>query len=90
MRVLLHASRRPRHPLARALSVVVSLAMVGILMLFGLFVASVLLVGGLILLAVRQWKSGTLSGRSHRARARPDDALEGEFVVLSRQQHKVH
>ena len=44
--------RRPRHPLARALSLVLGVAVLGVLLVFGLVVAGVLLVGGIVLLAV--------------------------------------
>ena len=91
MRFFAYAPRRPRHPLARALSVIIGLAVVGILMVFGLVMAGVLLVGGVLLLAIRQWKTGSLAGPAagqvQPPRARPADVLEGEFVVLNQHQH---
>jgi hypothetical protein len=74
--------RRPRHPLARALSLLLGVAVLGVLLVFGLVVAGVLLVGGLVLLAVRQWKQGRAPARP-AAKASPQPAvLEGEFVVI--------
>ena len=84
MRFSLHSMRRPRHPLARLLSLLLGAAVLGVLLVFGLVVAGVLLVGGVVLLAVRQWKQvGTPakpaagSDPSHQP-----DVLEGEFVVV--------
>lgn len=79
--------RRPRHPLARALSLLVGLALAGVLLVFGLVVAGVLLVGGALLLAWRQWthhrRPGTVPGRS----ARRPQTLEGEYVVIHPNRH---
>lgn len=91
MRFVLPLPRRSRHPLVRALSLLVGVALVGVLFVFGLMVAGVLLVGGGVLLALRAWSS---RGRSVRpaAAARPQhkpEVLEGEFVVL-RHTHSAH
>jgi hypothetical protein len=73
--------RRPRHPLARALSLLLGVAVLGVLLVFGLVVAGVLLVGGLVLLAVRQWKPARAPARPTASGAQPA-VLEGEFVVI--------
>lgn len=80
MHFVLPSLRRPRHPLARALSLLLGVAMLGVLLVFGLVVAGVLLVGGLVLLVVRQWKQGRMRAAAG-VHARPA-VLEGEFVVL--------
>ena len=83
MRFVLPPMRRPRHPLARALSLLLGVAVLGVLLVFGLVVAGVLLVGGIVLLAVRQWKQGRAPARM-AAQAKPQQpaVLEGEFVVI--------
>lgn len=73
--------RRPRHPLARALSLLLGVVMLGVLLVFGLVVAGVLLVGGIVLLAVRQWKQGRAPAKPAASNAQPA-VLEGEFVVI--------
>jgi fatty acid desaturase len=73
--------RRPRHPLARALSLLLGVAVLGVLLVFGLVVAGVLLVGGVVLLAVRQWKQGRAPAKPMASSAQPA-VLEGEFVVI--------
>ncbi len=75
--------RRPRHPLARALSLLLGVAMLGVLLVFGLVVAGVLLIGGIVLLAVRQWKQGRMPAKPVASGANAQPAvLEGEFVVV--------
>jgi hypothetical protein len=75
--------RRSRNPLLRALSLIVGLAVVGVLMVFGVVVLAVLVVGGGALLAWRQWKMAR--GTVRPPAAVRGDVLEGEFVVLDRQ-----
>ena len=79
-------SRRSRHPLARALSLVVGIALLGVLLVFGLVVASVLLFGGAVVLALRQWKRGARPVPT-AARSQPSEVIEGEFVVLQQSRH---
>ncbi|EIL93569.1 MULTISPECIES: hypothetical protein [Rhodanobacter] len=74
--------RRPRHPLARALSLVLGVAVLGVLLVFGLVVAGVLLVGGIVLLAVRQWKQGRSPVQRKATGNGQPAVLEGEFVVI--------
>ncbi|CAM5607516.1 hypothetical protein [Rhodanobacter lindaniclasticus] len=80
MRLYLHSMRRPRHPLARFLSLLLGLAVIGESPVFGLVVAGVLLVGGVIVLAIRQWKQGSAkpAATTHGQPA----VLEGEFRVI--------
>ena len=84
MRFALPSMRRPRHPLARALSLLLGVAVLALLLVFGLVVAGVLLVGGIVLMAIRQWKHGQAPGQPA---ARPVDGqpavLEGEFRVIN-------
>ncbi len=83
--------RRPRHPLARALSLLLGVAVLGVLLVFGLVVAGVLLVGGIVLLAVRQWKGRTSSAKPMASNAHAQPAvLEGEFVVIRQGRHVAH
>ncbi|MEO7072376.1 MAG: hypothetical protein ABI300_05165 [Rhodanobacter sp.] len=78
----LHSMRRPRHPLARALSLLLGLALLGLLLVFGLMVAGVLLVGGGMLLAWRYWTTRGRMTAPSAARKSPPQVLEGEFVVI--------
>ena len=73
MRLYLHSMRRPRHPLARFLSLLLGLAVIG-----------VLLIGGVIVLAIRQWKQAQApAGVPTQGPAKPQPAvLEGEFRVI--------
>lgn len=80
MRFVRLPMHRSRHPLARALSLIVGVALVGLLLMFGLVVGGVLLVGGGVLLALRHWRSASVarpSTGSHRPAV-----LEGDFVVV--------
>lgn len=88
MYLQLPSLRRSRHPLARVLSLVFGLVLLGLLLLFGLLAAGILLVGGSGLLAWRYWtrKRHTAVdanvGMPHGAQPK---ILEGEFVVLHRE-----
>ncbi len=83
MSFFMPSMRRPRHPLARALSLLLGLALIAVLLVFGLVVAGVLLVGGGVLLAVRQWKLRGVPANSGAPNAAHQPAvLEGEFVVV--------
>jgi amino acid transporter len=92
MRFVLPPIRRSRNPLVRVLSLIVGLAIVGFLMVFGLVVLSVLVIGGGALLAWRQWsRSRSPSVAAPAARATHDpNVLEGEFVVLNQGRHVPH
>ncbi|WEN16104.1 hypothetical protein PY254_05380 [Rhodanobacter sp. AS-Z3] len=87
----LPSMRRPRHPLARALSLLLGVAVLGVLLVFGLALAGVLLVGGIVLLAVRQWKRGhaPATPASSGGHAQPA-VLEGEFVVIQQGRPVAH
>ena len=80
--------RRSRHPLARAFSVLVGLALLGVLLVFGVVVLGVLAAGSIAFLIVRQWKLARAPRVAPSASHRPD-VLEGEFTVL-RQGRPVH
>ncbi len=88
MRLFVHSMRRPRHPIARFLSLLLGLAVIGVLFVFGLMVAGVLLVGGVILLAIRQWKQGYAPAKPavETVKGQPT-VLEGEFRVLQSGRH---
>jgi hypothetical protein len=90
MRFVLPSPRRPRHPLARALSLVLGVALVAVLLVFGLVVAAVLLVGGLVLLAVRQWNRARKGVRSAARAGHRPEVLEGEFVVIRQTRPAAH
>lgn len=91
MRLAPSPLHRSRHPLVRALSLVLGLALIAVMLAFGLMIAGVLLVGGGVLLAWRQWKHRGVTRGSARASAqhRPE-VLEGEFVVIRRDQPVAH
>ena len=83
MRIHLPSPRRFRHPLARALSLLVGMAVVAVLLVFGLALAGVLLLGGGLWLAWRQWKQAHSSPASTVYANQPaPEVLEGEFVVI--------
>jgi len=75
-------SRRPRHPLLRALSLVVGLAVLGVLAVFGLMVAGVLLVGGALFMLWRHWQLARTPAAARPTTTQATDVLEGEFVVI--------
>lgn len=78
---------RTRHPLARVLSAVAGLLVLGATLMFGFFIIVALVVVGAIVWGVRQFaKSGTdqahPSGQREDARAAPPGVIEGEYVVV--------
>ncbi|WP_426702064.1 hypothetical protein ACPPVV_03360 [Rhodanobacter sp. Col0626] len=83
--------RRSRHPLVRVISLLLGVALIALLLVFGLAVAGVLLVGGVILLAVRQWKQARVPAKSAAANAgHQPTVLEGEFVVIQQGRPVAH
>lgn len=81
--LLAFPSNKSMHPLLRAVSLLLGLALLGLLLFFGLVAAGILLVGGGVLLAWRQWKKlRSPPGKAGTGAATPP-VLEGEFVVLS-------
>jgi hypothetical protein len=60
--------------------------LLGVLLVFGLVVASVLLFGGAVVLALRQWNRGARPAAA-TARTSSPDVIEGEFVVLQQNRH---
>ena len=83
--------RRPRHPLVRVLSLLLGVALIGVLLVFGLIVAGVLLIGGGVLLAVRQWKHSRAPAKSAAPNAtHQPTVLEGEFVVIQQGRPVAH
>lgn len=89
MRFSMPMPRRSRHPLVRALSLLVGLAVLGFLMVFGLVVAGVLLVGGALVFAVRQWSRKRAAMSSASPRGHVPQVIEGDFVVLRESRHAV-
>lgn len=77
----LPSPHRSRHPLVRLLSMLAGLAMIGVLLVFGLVVAGILMIGGALFLVWRQWRTRHVApaGRTRPAEA---NVLEGEFVVI--------
>jgi hypothetical protein len=91
MRVFMPPLHRSRHPLVHALSLLIGVALIGVLLLFGLVVAGVLLVGSGLLLAWRQWKRGRVSAKAATPHAaQSGDVLEGEFVVIQQGRPVAH
>ena len=80
---------RSRHLLVRILSLVAGVAALGLLLIFGLLAAGILLVGGSALLAWRYWVRrrplGSVSANPGTTQATPPKVLEGEFVVVQRE-----
>lgn len=83
--------RRSRHPLVRALSLLLGLALIGLMLVFGLMVAGVLLLGGGLLLIWRQWTHRHHVKPPPAAQAgHPSEVLEGEFVVIRHDRTVTH
>lgn len=80
--------RRSRNPLVRVVSVLAGLALLGVLLVFGVVVLGVLAAGSIVFLVVRQWKPARAPRAAKAASHRPD-VLEGEFTVI-RQGRPVH
>jgi hypothetical protein len=78
-------ARRARHPLLRAIALVLGVMLVGVLMLFGLVVGSVLLIGGGLLLAWRH-RHRTVAPMMQPSAAHQTNVLEGEFTVVRQDQ----
>jgi len=76
-------SNRSQHPLLRVASLLLGVALLGLLLFFGLVAAGILLVGGGVLLAWRQWKKLRAGPPPKRAGSATPPVLEGEFVVVS-------
>lgn len=87
MRFSLPMPRRSRHPLVRALSLLVGLAVVGVLMVFGLVVASVLLVGGALVFGLRHWSRLRAASPASARSVHQPEVIEGEYVVLHQTRH---
>jgi len=75
--------RRSRNPLMRALSVLAGLALLGVLLVFGVVVLGVLAAGSIAFLVVRQWKLARAPRAASTAQHKPE-VLEGEFTVIHR------
>ncbi|MDE2155033.1 MAG: hypothetical protein KGJ32_03950 [Xanthomonadaceae bacterium] len=90
MHLPLPPRRRSRHPLVRALSLLLGLILAGLLLMFGLLVAAALMIGAALSLAVRRWKRRHAPANVARTQsARQPDVLEGEFVVISQRNRPV-
>lgn len=83
MRFQLPPPRRSRHPLLRALSLLIGVVLLGVLLVFGLALAGMLLLGGGLWLAWRAWKQPRAPlARMTRSNKPAPEVLEGEFVVI--------
>lgn len=91
MYLLVSPLYRSQHPLARIVSLLLGLMLLGLLLFFGLLAAGVLLVGGCVLLAWRywtRWRTRTLRpDSSHKPQPQ---VLDGEFVVVQRERTNRH
>jgi hypothetical protein len=59
------------------------------MLVFGLVVAGVILVGGLVFLAIRQWKKARMPANPAASGTKPA-VLEGEFVVIREGRRVAH
>ena len=91
MHVFMSSIRPPRNPLARALSLLIGVAVIGVLLVFELVVVSVLLAGGVVWMALRRWKpGGARVGATATHASHQPEVLEGEFVVVPRGRPVTH
>ncbi|HUW54375.1 MAG TPA: hypothetical protein VMV99_13270 [Rhodanobacter sp.] len=83
-------TRRPRHPLLRTLLLILGLIVAGLMLMFGLLVATALMIGAALSLAVRQWKRGHAPANAAGVQsAHQPEVLEGEFVVIDQRNRPV-
>ena len=89
MRMFMFPMRHHRHPLLRLLAAVIGIAALGFLFVFGLLAMATLLVVGVIMLALRQWRvhRGTQDALRTDMPPPPPGVIEGEFVVVQSRQH---
>jgi HAMP domain-containing protein len=73
------------------LSLLLGLALAGLLLMFGLLVAAALMIVAALSLAARQWKRGRAPANDAAGTqfARQPEVLEGEFVVIHPQNRPV-
>ena len=93
MRLFMSSLRHHRHPLLRVLAAVIGIAVLGFLFVFGLLAMATLLVVGVIMLGLRQWRAHRGSqGSTHGAAAPPPPpgVIEGEFVVVQSPHQTTH
>lgn len=82
MRFDLPPVRRPQSPLARVLTAVVALIVLGLSIVLGTIALGVLVVGGLIWLVWFRWKLHRLRKQATQRAADGDGVIEGEYVVV--------
>jgi hypothetical protein len=83
MAAVLFRLPRTRHPLLRALSVVLGLAVIGVTLVFGFFLVLGLAAVGATIWAVRQLgRSPAGNAAAPPPRPTPVGVIEGEFVVV--------
>lgn len=87
MRLLVSPPRHSTHPLLRLASVLLGLALLGLLLFFGLLAAGVLLIGSSVWLLWRRWIRGRHARFAATDHAAGSQVLEGEFVVLRSERH---
>ncbi|HEV7492046.1 MAG TPA: hypothetical protein VGO25_14675 [Rhodanobacteraceae bacterium] len=81
---------RARHPLGRLLATVAGAVALLILLVFGLFAAAALIVGGAVFLLVKGLRASQNAPQTNPAPApAPDNVIEGEFTV-TRDVHARH
>ena len=79
---------RARHPLSRLLAAVVGAVALLALLVFGLFAAAALVVGGAVFLLIKSLRASPAAPRTNPAPS-PENVIEGEFTV-TREGHARH
>lgn len=94
MRLSLPPLHHRRHRLLRLLAAVVGVAVLGFMFVFGLLAIALLLVVGVVMLGVRQWRlhQASRKGQSDQSHGAnppppPPGVIEGEFVVMQSRHH---
>jgi fatty acid desaturase len=71
---------RTRHPLSRLFAAVIGAGALLVLLVFGLFAAAALIVGGAVFLLIKSLRAPQGVPRTNAAAA-PENVIEGEFTV---------
>lgn len=94
MRLFLPPLHRRHHGLLRLLAAVIGVAVLGFMFVFGLLAIALLLVVGVVMLGVRQWRlhQAKRTGQPQGATPPPPPpgVIEGEFVVMPSRHHATH
>jgi len=80
---------RTRHPLSRLLATVIGALALLVLLVFGLFAAGALVVGGAVFLLIKALRAPPQATVRTKPGAAPENVIEGEFTV-TREAHARH